>query len=96
MERIEMDFNTIGQYVQGEIGDIIYFKRGNLFIFGEIIKLRDVSCIVEISKAYADELNLDTPRTVVRHGNYKVIETKKVHAMVHEQKVDSPITQIFY
>ena len=91
-----MDFNNMGQYVQGKIGDIIYFKRGNLFIFGEIIKVKEVSCIVEISKEYADELKLETSRTVVRHSNYKIIETKKVHAIVHEQKIASPITQISY
>ena len=58
----------------GKIGDVIHFKRGNLFVIGQIISLREVTCIVEISQAYANELKLETTRTVVRHGNYKIID----------------------
>lgn len=61
----------------GKIGDVIHFKRGNLFVIGQIISLREVSCIVEISQAYADELRLETTRTVVRHGKYKVVEAAR-------------------
>lgn len=92
----EMDFEYRDQYVQGEIGDVIVFKRGNLFIFGEIIILREASCIVEISKEYADELKLNTTRTVVRHGNYKIIETSKVRARVSEQQIDPFSTQVYH
>ncbi len=84
-----MDFKGSNQGVNGEIGDVIYFKRGHLFVFGEIINLREGSCIVEISQAYADELKLATTRTVIRHGNYKIIETKKTHTRAVEQQIES-------
>ncbi len=92
-----MDFECRDQQVNGEIGDVIYFKRGNLFIFGEIIKLREVSCIVEISEAYATELKLATTRTVVRHGNYKVIDTKKRDRTgVWTEQIESSLPQIYH
>ncbi len=61
----------------GKIGDVIHFKRGNLFVIGQIISLREETCIAEISQAYADELRLETTRTVVRHGRYKVVDITK-------------------
>jgi len=61
----------------GKIGDVIHFKRNNLFVIGQIISLREVTCVVEISQAYADELKLETTRTVVRHGKYKIFDMKE-------------------
>ena len=61
----------------GKIGDVIHFKRDNLFVIGQIILLREVTCVVEISQAYADELKLETTRTVVRHGRYKIFDMKE-------------------
>lgn len=91
-----MDFKGSDQEINGEIGDIIYFKRGHLFVFGEIINLREGSCIVEISQAYADELKLATTRTVVRHGNYKIIETKKARTKVSEQQIESSYPSLYH
>ncbi|WP_313801198.1 DUF2187 family protein [Cytobacillus sp.] len=58
-------------------GDQIRFKRNNLSINGEVIKVKESSVIVQISPSDADRINIDTPYTVVSHRNYKLLKTNK-------------------
>lgn len=56
-------------------GDQVRFKRNNLSINGEVIKVKESSVIVQISPSDADRINIDTPYTVVSHRNYKLLKT---------------------
>ena len=58
---------------KGKIGDIVEFERRGLSILGKVSMVRELSCIVEIDEEVADFFCYETPRTVVRHENYKVV-----------------------
>ncbi|KOP81799.1 DUF2187 family protein [Cytobacillus solani] len=58
-------------------GDQVLFKRNNLSINGEVIKVKESSVIVQISPSDADRINIDTLYTVVSHRNYKLLNTNK-------------------
>ncbi|KKI89888.1 hypothetical protein WQ54_22340 [Bacillus sp. SA1-12] len=55
-------------------GEMVRFKRNGLVILGEVVKVRDESVIVQISKSDAEEINVETPLTVVSHKNYQIIK----------------------
>lgn len=57
-----------------EEGDQIRFKRNNLSINGEVIKVKESSVIVQLSHTDAERIKLDTPYTVVSHKHYKVLQ----------------------
>lgn len=54
-------------------GDKILFERSGLAIVGEVVKVREASVIVSISKNDAEGINVETPLTVVSHKNYQLI-----------------------
>ena len=58
---------------KGKVGDIVEFERRGLSILGKVSIVRELSCIVEIDEEVADHFCYETPRTVVRHENYKVV-----------------------
>ena len=58
---------------KGRVGDIVEFERRGLSILGKVSIVRELSCIVEIDEEVADHFCYETPRTVVRHENYKVV-----------------------
>ena len=55
------------------IGDLVEFKRRNLQIVGKVSLVKELSCIVDIDTDVATYFDYETPKTVVRHGNYKII-----------------------
>ena len=71
MENILPDEMTIED--KGKVGDIVEFERRGLSILGKVSIVRELSCIVEIDEEVAEHFCYETPRTVVRHENYKVI-----------------------
>lgn len=73
MMSIVMPSTTPGIKV-AKIGDVVEFKRNDMTIRGKVSIIRELSCIVEIPQDIATALKYETPRTVVRHGNYKIIE----------------------
>lgn len=58
-------------------GDQVLFKRNNLSINGEVIKVKESSVIVQISPSDAERIRIDTLYTVVSHRNYKLLNTNK-------------------
>jgi uncharacterized protein YkvS len=54
-------------------GDKVLFERSGLVIVGEVVKVREESVIVSISKNDAEGINVETPLTVVSHKNYQLI-----------------------
>ena len=56
-----------------EIGDKILFTRHGFKIVGEVSLIKDVSVIVNISKADARRLNIETASTVVSHKHYQIL-----------------------
>ena len=57
----------------GKVGDVVEFERRGLSILGKVSIVRELSCIVEIDEEVAEHFCYETPRTVVRHENYKVV-----------------------
>lgn len=57
------------------IGDLVEFKRRDLQIIGKVSLVRELSCIVDIDTDVATYFDYETPKTVVRHGNYKIISS---------------------
>ncbi|MGM7722674.1 DUF2187 family protein [uncultured Metabacillus sp.] len=55
-------------------GEKIRFERNGLVLLGEVVKVREESVIVQISKSDAEEINVETPLTVVSHKNYQIIK----------------------
>ena len=55
------------------IGDLVQFKRRDLQIIGKVSIVKELSCIVDIDTDVATYFDYETPKTVVRHGNYKII-----------------------
>ncbi len=66
------------------IGDIVEFKRRDLQITGKVSLVKELSCIVDIDTDVATYFDYETPKTVVRHGNYKIISSP---VSVYESKV---------
>lgn len=60
---------------KGKVGDIVEFERRGLSILGKVTIVRDLSCIVDIDEEVAEHFCYETPRTVVRHGKYKVVRS---------------------
>ena len=71
MENIMPNETVIDE--KGKVGDIVEFERRGLSILGKVSIVRELSCIVEIDEEVADHFCYETPRTVVRHENYKVV-----------------------
>ena len=70
-----MDDSTAQQVeIKGKIGETIQFKRKRKWIMGKIIIVREMVCIVEITEEDAAYLGYETTKSVIRHGNYKVIQ----------------------
>ena len=55
------------------IGDLVEFKRRNLQIICMVSLVKELSGIVGIDAEVATYFDYETPKTVVRHGNYKII-----------------------
>ncbi len=60
---------------KGKVGDIVEFERRGLSVLGKVSIVRELSCIVEIDEEVAEHFCYETPRTVVRHNNYKVVKS---------------------
>ena len=60
---------------KGKVGDIVEFERRGLSVLGKVSIVRESSCIVEIDEEVAEHFSYETPRTVVRHNNYKVVKS---------------------
>lgn len=60
---------------KGKVGDIVEFERRGLSVLGKVTIVRELSCIVDIDEEVANHFSYETPRTVVRHENYKVIRS---------------------
>lgn len=60
---------------KGKVGDIVEFERRGLSVLGKVTIVRELSCIVDIDEEVANHFCYETPRTVVRHENYKVIRS---------------------
>jgi uncharacterized protein YkvS len=60
---------------KGKVGDIVKFERRGLSILGKVTIVRELSCIVDIDEEVAEHFCYETPRTVVRHENYKVVQS---------------------
>ncbi len=59
-----------------DLGDKVRFVRNGMIIIGEVTISRNESVIVNISKADAMKLNIETPITVVAHKNYQIIDNE--------------------
>ena len=70
--------NEISVEEKGKVGDIVEFERRGLSILGKVSIVRELSCIVEIDEEVAEHFCYETPRTVVRHNNYKVVRSASV------------------
>ncbi|ALC90687.1 hypothetical protein AM500_13505 [Bacillus sp. FJAT-18017] len=59
---------------KAKIGDRISFQRKDLSIEGEVEIVRDNSVIVKVSDEAKQIFDYETPRTVVKHSNYVILE----------------------
>jgi uncharacterized protein YkvS len=55
-----------------KVGDTILFERKDMSCEGTVFLVRENSVLVEIAKETAQALDYETPKTVVRHGNYHI------------------------
>lgn len=62
-----------------DCGDKVRFIRNGMIIIGDVTITRNESVIVNISKADAMKLNIETPITVVSHKNYQIIDNDAPH-----------------
>lgn len=68
------------------IGDMVEFKRRDLDIIGKVSSVKESSCIVDINMDVAAYFGYETPKTVVRHGNYKIVSSTE---SVYSNKLNS-------
>jgi uncharacterized protein YkvS len=61
------------QRVIASEGDKITFHRHGFGFTGEVVKVREESVLVSISQQDAEQLNIDTPITVVSHKHYDIV-----------------------
>ncbi|QFK71076.1 DUF2187 domain-containing protein [Pradoshia sp. D12] len=73
-----MLLNELAIEDKGKVGDIVEFERRGLSILGKVSIVRELSCIVEIDEEVAEHFCYETPRTVVRHNNYKVVRSSSM------------------
>ncbi|MGM9930714.1 DUF2187 family protein [Pradoshia sp.] len=84
MEKGQPNENLLAN--MANIGDVVEFKRRDLNIIGKVSLVKELSCIVDIDLDVATYFGYETPKTVVRHGNYKIISSpesvysSKLHA----------------
>lgn len=54
-------------------GDRVLFKRKDYSIIGEVLRVKEESVIVQISKSDAELIDVQTPITVVSHKHYQLL-----------------------